>query len=1500
MHLPSSVGVSLCTRQVEVEKEACITLYTPVVRYLEPAVSEEVRVLPMMGPLLVRLAWHSAGTYNGDLYPLGGTAGGCIRMPPESLDGANAKTNPAVVLVYSYVAKFAFVSFADMVQLVAAVVHEVLSGELLQLEFSPGRPDFHIKTADRRCSPNGRLPAKELTEDTDYDNLNITRQYIIDIYARYLHALDTEQNAGGRYTERFILEAVSLMGGHTVGGMHLDISGNEGNFTKHPYIFDNEFFVHLLEYGWDSRVRIGGGEADAMGVQYVQAGVTMLPTDVAIIKHPQLRAATVAFAENNTLFLDVYAIAWTRLVENGVIFADATNPSATEPPEGPETCTHSTLAGYECVQSIFDGMALHWRLIKTQNGTRLDLALVCQNVGRWFALAFPQNSGVMAPASAVVLDESGTRFVQIAAKQESAIVDVPANGFVQDTSHGLENGAAVLSFSIVRSEAVLSSLPVNVAMGAGMKFAKHRNTAALVVNFVTGTIEDVAIESSLTFWRRLHGALMCFSCIFCFPLAIFTKRYSKRLFAVSDASRGSKMGPAMKAHIILHLTGFTSVIVSIAIAFVKLGDSGNPDPLRHREVGIFIFSLLGTLILLGMLSTVNLPTTAADILLKGKPIIRRIHRTLGATLFVFLALQLYSGAGRVSDTDAGAQPFVVLISGGAAFVATMFVIGELCVALGTRRSSTEREDRGPSMTKDRKTYTPQELAMHTDLNDTWIALDGKVYNVTEWYEHHPGGADVLLGYAGRDASDAFYEVQHSAAGLRILRQFYVGDLEGEDTSDLVDAIDEITQNTAQLDLDSARLQLTKEGTLPRSVVLSFKQLIDAVDSFLPYLPESLKLVYRAESNDPNKLINAVHEQHNNTIAYLMESSPPEVCTIVFTDIQESTRLWEDCEMGMQTALEVHNRTIRTAINDCKGYEVKTIGDAFMVAFIETPDAVRFATRVQCDLLTAEWPCTLLAHPMCEPKYDPLTCELMWSGIRVRIGMHCGPVNPQINPLTGRLDFFGNTVNKAARVESQALGGGTCVTPEVWDVVAKKECDMSMNSTRVSLPDFEAYSLKAMTTIRRKDVKLKGIPNTTDLLIVFPEGLEGRALSDTTKKKVVIDSPMNLDVSRNPSVAPPLAGNEITKAVATVCSPVFLPRRYAAEMDAASHTNTLISKMMLHASRGGGVMHSISGCLALVGFNIAMPCINHPAAAAKFACTLCTETVDENNERGDIILVEPGVAMGIVTGNVLQGRMGRRTQKTLAILGPAVEFSMRLAFHSEELDTAVLCGVIPGIGGIPSDPLITRHCRVADVWETDLPEHLVVVHELNIKHLRQNTTTCGFLNEAPPGTSWGISEMQILPLFAVKQESDNLSSGYDATYQAYANAAGPASCMKCNEEAVMTCTVCKIALCATCPSEHEGCELPRYAGVFHETVGVTENMLRVLSSLVDGSSLDNKIRLRLPNEKGFNTITEKCDKASRASDKVSDKRSNCASPRNFPGESAGAGDAAELSLHIPAI
>jgi cytochrome b involved in lipid metabolism len=57
-------------------------------------------------------------------------------------------------------------------------------------------------------------------------------------------------------------------------------------------------------------------------------------------------------------------------------------------------------------------------------------------------------------------------------------------------------------------------------------------------------------------------------------------------------------------------------------------------------------------------------------------------------------------------------------------------------------------------------YTPAEVAVHNHKGSCWIVVDSAVFDVTTWMARHPGGQEILLMYAGDDATDVFKAFHH--------------------------------------------------------------------------------------------------------------------------------------------------------------------------------------------------------------------------------------------------------------------------------------------------------------------------------------------------------------------------------------------------------------------------------------------------------------------------------------------------------------------------------------------------------------------------------------------------------------------------------------------------------------------------------------------------------------------------------------------------------------------
>ena len=119
-------------------------------------------------------------------------------------------------------------------------------------------------------------------------------------------------------------------------------------------------------------------------------------------------------------------------------------------------------------------------------------------------------------------------------------------------------------------------------------------------------------------------------------------------------------------------------------------------------------------------------------------------------------------------------------------------------------------------------------------------------------------------------------------------------------------------------------------------------------------------------------------------------------TFLFTDLEGSTRRWEQFPQAMPAALGRHDAILRTAIEGNGGTVVKTTGDGMMAVFGGAIGAATASLEAQRALIAEPW-----------GETGPL---------RVRMGIHCGEAELRDG------DYFGTTVNRAARIMAAGHGG----------------------------------------------------------------------------------------------------------------------------------------------------------------------------------------------------------------------------------------------------------------------------------------------------------------------------------------------------------------------------------------------------------------------------------------------------------------------------------------------
>ncbi|KAK8465612.1 hypothetical protein PHAVU_009G126500 [Phaseolus vulgaris] len=256
-------------------------------------------------PILIRLGWHDAGTYNKNIeeWPQRGGANGSLRFEIELKHAANAGLVNALKLLQPIKEKYSGVTYADLFQLAGATAVEEAGGPKLPMKY--GRVDV---SKPEQCPEEGRLPDAGPPSPADH-----LRQVF------YRMGLNDK-------------EIVALSGAHTLGRSRPDRSGwgkPESKYTKDGpgapggqswtvqwLKFDNSYFKDIKEKKDED--------------------LLVLPTDAALFEDPSFKVYAEKYAEDQEAFFKDYAEAHAKLSNlgakfdppEGIVIDDSPNPKA--------------------------------------------------------------------------------------------------------------------------------------------------------------------------------------------------------------------------------------------------------------------------------------------------------------------------------------------------------------------------------------------------------------------------------------------------------------------------------------------------------------------------------------------------------------------------------------------------------------------------------------------------------------------------------------------------------------------------------------------------------------------------------------------------------------------------------------------------------------------------------------------------------------------------------------------------------------------------------------------------------------------------------------------------------------------------------------------------------------------------------------------------------------------------------------------------------------------
>eukprot|EP00755_Sulcionema_specki_P028944 Sspe_Gene.17595::Locus_6250_Transcript_1_1_Confidence_1.000_Length_2718::g.17595::m.17595 len=428
-----------------------------------------------------------------------------------------------------------------------------------------------------------------------------------------------------------------------------------------------------------------------------------------------------------------------------------------------------------------------------------------------------------------------------------------------------------------------------------------------------------------------------------------------------------------------------------------------------------------------------------------------------------------------------------------------------------------------------------------------------------------------------------------------------------DLNQAEEALDEATNNNASQDLTEA-----------------FRDILANLRTYRPYLPDALFV-----QSDPSPLPMA--PTGNVTYASLAIDAP-----------------WS--AVGSRETLSKYATMLRKYLQFYAGYEANgdpSTGDVMLCIFATPQDACRFAISLLTELAEFPgWPAEYLSHSI-------------WNGPHLRIGIHCGPADLKVNPVTGHTAYYGPDVAWVIKLQEQAKEGTILISSDV-----ARECRDLKSVVHEEVPGLNASYL---------------LPKSlADRLVVPPDSCS--VFSTNSARSL---QSYRLDRSEPQA----FLRSQLKSSAGTAA---FISVDFAeVSRDSPLHVvNTILGAILDASERTNGVVGAVHCSGVVVTWNTSRRSMAHAYQGARFSRVL--------EQSAEVIAVS--LATGVASGEIIHGNVGTDLQRYVMVMGPAVRLAGEASHLSLKLKKKSLVTATPGSLSIAADPGIP-------------PEAIRLVHEL---------------------------------------------------------------------------------------------------------------------------------------------------------------------------------------------